>query len=153
MGAQARKNFLTSRAASPESKALVTGGVQADLRTLKGEAKRRDSSSLLPHGLYILSSARPRVRALVEHKGVKEENTVPGATTPNTHPLLRADLAMAQSTTTTSLGSQSKVVVFTGLRHFNEKAPAPNKYKHRHLQLIMVVLISQISLQIACCNG
>lgn len=88
--------------------------------------------------------------ALCEHKGVKGEKTVPGAATPNAHPLLPASLGLAQNTTATSPVSQSKVMVFTGLRHFNEKAPTPNKYKHRHLQLIMVVLISQISLQIAC---
>lgn len=46
--------------------------------------------------------------------------------------------------------SQNKVMTFIGLPHFNEKDLMPNKYKHRHLQLIMVLLISQISLQIAC---
>lgn len=63
---------------------------------------------------------------------------------------LLACLFLAQDTIPASPVSQSKVMVFTGLRHFNEKAPTPNKYKHRHLQLIMVLLISQISLQIAC---
>lgn len=57
-------------------------------------------------------------------------------------------LSLAQDTTAASPMSQSKVMAFIGLHHFRETAPTPNKYKHRHLQLIMVLLISPIALQI-----
>lgn len=55
---QVSKNFLPSRAASPDRKPPVPGGVQADLGRFKGEAKQGNSSSLHPHGLHMLSSAQ-----------------------------------------------------------------------------------------------
>lgn len=59
-------------------------------------------------------------------------------------------LGLPCDTTAAHPVSQSKDKALIGLCHFNEMAPRPNKYKHRHLQLIMVLLICQISLQIAC---
>lgn len=145
MGAQARKKFLISRAASSGRKPPVAGGMQADL----GRWRERPGKAI-PVPFFAtdytgnLSNSES---SLSTQKG--QGNTQLLVLRLQTPPSLFTILLVSGPTAASPM-FQRKVMAFTGLRHFNEKAPTPNKYKHRHLQLIMVLLISQISLQIAC---
>lgn len=135
------------RDAPPGRKLRVTGGMQTDLGRVKGEARQGNTSSLLPHAWHALSCAQLRL-LVMKTKVLRRKHNSWYDIFKSPQSLYQPALSLAQDTTAASPMSQSKVMAFIGLRHFRETAPTPNKYKHRHLQLIMVLLISPISLQI-----
>lgn len=140
MGAQARKKFLTSRAASPGRKPPVTGGTQADLR-VRREAS--NSSSLIPH-----VNVCPTQIPLCEHKCIKVKTQLLVLQFQIPTISLPACLFLAQNTTAASPISQSKVMVFVA--HTLMKSPYTKQIQLQTFATNYGIADQSSSLQIAC---